>query len=235
MLSAEEAHVFEVDAIAFDLDGTLLDTVDDLAAAVNTLLLEEGLGPVPTETVRDLVGKGMLNLLTRALKLCGAPTRDDAAMAALLQRYQQHYAAVLGRETVPYEGVMDALAQLHAEGYKLAVVTNKATRFVRPHLEHASMQQYFASVVGGDDASAKKPDAAPLLLAAQQLGVAPGRLLMVGDSANDIDAARAAGCPALAVPYGYTEGRPVQSFAADGIVDSLADLPNWVRRARSST
>jgi len=235
MLDAEEAYVFEVDAIAFDLDGTLLDTVHDLAAAVNTLLIEEGFEPLPTDTVRDLVGKGMVNLLTRALKLCGAPTRDDAAMAVMLQRYQHHYAAVLGRETVAYDGVMDALAQLHAEGYKLAVVTNKATRFVRPHLELAGMQHYFASVVGGDDASAKKPDAAPLLLAAQQLGVAPGRLLMVGDSANDIDAARAAGCPALAVPYGYTEGRPVQSFAADGIVDSLADLPNWVRRARTST
>ncbi len=235
MPDAEEAYVFEVDAIAFDLDGTLLDTVHDLASAVNTLLVEEGFAPLPTDAIRDLVGKGMLNLLTRALKLCGAPARDEVAMAALMLRYQEHYAAVLGDETVPYDGVMEALAQLHAEGYKLAVVTNKATRFVRPHLEHAAMQQYFASIVGGDDASAKKPDAAPLLLAAQQLGVAPGRLLMVGDSANDIDSARAAGCPALAVPYGYTEGRPVQSFAADGIVDSLADLRNWVRRARSST
>ena len=235
MFSAEAAHVFEVDAIAFDLDGTLLDTIHDQAAAVNLWLVDEGFAPLPKDTIRDLVGKGMANLLSRVLKLSGAPARDDAAMTALLLRYQQHYATVLGRETVAYPGVMDALAGLHAAGFKLAVVTNKATRFVRPHLEHAAMQMYFASVVGGDDASAKKPDAAPLLLAAQQLGIAPARLLMVGDSANDIDAARAAGCPALAVPYGYTEGRPVQSFAADGIVDSLADLPQWVRRARSPT
>jgi phosphoglycolate phosphatase len=93
------------------------------------------------------------------------------------------------------------------------------------------MEDFFGSVVGGDDAAAKKPDAAPVLLAAQQLGIDAARLLMVGDSANDVDAARAAGSPVLAVPYGYTEGRPVQSFAADGIVDSLDDIPLWVRRA----
>lgn len=231
MPSVAAPRVFAVDGIAFDLDGTLLDTIHDLAAAVNTLLLEEGLRPLPKDTIRDLVGKGMSNLLARALALSAAPPRDAAGMGELLARYQGHYAAVLGRETVPYAGVMRGLQRLRDGGFLLAVVTNKASRFVRPHLVHAGMEEFFGAVVGGDDASAKKPDAAPVLLAAQQLGIGAAQLLMVGDSANDVDAARAAGSPVLAVPYGYTEGRPVQSFAADGIVDSLDDIPLWVRRA----
>ena len=230
LAEVETSRSFAVDAIAFDLDGTLLDTIHDLAAAVNNLLLDERLPPLPEDTIRDLVGKGLSNLLARALALCGAPVRDPAAMTHLLGRYQDHYAAVLGRETVAYPGVLHALEQLRQRGFKLAVVTNKATRFVRPHLEHAGMADYFAAVVGGDDATAKKPDAAPMLLAARQMGVEPARMLMVGDSANDVDAARAAGCPVLVVPYGYTEGRSVQSLAADGIVDSFADVPRWVRR-----
>ena len=224
-------RTFAVDGIAFDLDGTLLDTVYDLAAAVNALLTEEGLRPLPKDQIRDLIGKGMANLLERAIAISGAPPRDQAARDELLVRYQRHYDAVLGRETVPYPGVHSALIRLRDAGYKLAVVTNKATRFVRPHLELAGMSAFFAAVVGGDDAPAKKPDAAPVLLAARQLGIEPARLLMVGDSANDVDAARAAGCAVLVVPYGYNEGRPVQSFAADGIVDSLDALPEWVRRA----
>jgi phosphoglycolate phosphatase len=231
MVSAVAARVFAVDGIAFDLDGTLLDTIHDLAAAVNALLAEEGMRPLPKAVIRDLVGKGMSNLLARALALSAAAPRDAAAMDLLLQRYQSHYAAVLGRETVPYPGVMRGLHRLREAGFLLAVVTNKASRFVRPHLEHAGMADFFAAVVGGDDAVAKKPDAAPVLLAASQLGIGAAQLLMVGDSANDVDAARAAGSPVLAVPYGYTEGRPVQSFAADGIVDSLDDIPAWVRRA----
>ncbi len=231
MVSAVAARVFAVDGIAFDLDGTLLDTIHDLAAAVNALLADEGMRPLPKAVIRDLVGKGMSNLLARALALSAAAPRDAAAMDQLLRRYQSHYAAVLGRETVPYPGVMRGLQRLRDAGFLLAVVTNKASRFVRPHLVHAGMADYFAAVVGGDDAVAKKPDAAPVLLAASQLGIGAAQLLMVGDSANDVDAARAAGSPVLAVPYGYTEGRPVQSFAADGIVDSLDDIPAWVRRA----
>ena len=230
LAEVETSRTFAVDAIAFDLDGTLLDTIHDLAAAVNNLLLDQRLPPLPVGTIRDLVGKGMSNLLARAFALCGAPLPDAAAMTHLLACCQRHYAAVLGRETVAYPGVLHALEQLRQRGFKLAVVTNKATRFVRPHLEHAGMADYFAAVVGGDDATAKKPDAAPMLLAARQMGVEPARMLMVGDSANDVDAARAAGCPVLVVPYGYTEGRSVQSLAADGIVDSFADVPRRVRR-----
>ena len=231
MRDAGAARVFAVDAIAFDLDGTLLDTIDDLAAAVNALLHELRLSPLPQATIRDLVGKGMSNLLARALALVGAPPLADVEREELLARYQHIYGGFLGRHTRPFPGMEEGLTRLRQEGFQLAVVTNKATRFVRPHLEAAGIAAYFAVVIGGDDAPRKKPDAAPMLLAAQRLGVVPGRLLMVGDSGNDVAAARAAGCPVLVVPYGYREGLAVQDLAADGIVDSIAAVADCVRRA----
>ncbi len=215
---------FAVGAVAFDLDGTLLDTIHDLAAAVNLLLADLGHAPLPVATIRDLVGKGMPNLIRRAL----AATRGvapvavgDAELADVLPRYQTHYAAILGRETVPYPGVVAGLERMAAMGLPLAVITNKATRFVRPHLALAGIEPFFRVVIGGDDLPLKKPHPAALLHAARALGVEPARMLMVGDSGNDAQAARAAGCPVLIVPYGYNEGTPVQNLDADGIVDSL--------------
>jgi phosphoglycolate phosphatase len=145
----------------------------------------------------------------------------DAELADVLPRYQTHYAAILGRETVPYPGVVAGLERMAAMGLPLAVITNKATRFVRPHLALAGIEPFFRVVIGGDDLPQKKPHPAALLHAARALGVEPARMLMVGDSGNDAQAARAAGCPVLIVPYGYNEGTPVQNLDADGIVDSL--------------
>lgn len=230
MADAADAAALDVDAVAFDLDGTLLDTIHDLAAAVNRLLAERGLGALPKATIRDLVGKGMANLLTRALAKAGAPVGGAEELAPILARYQQIYGELLGEETHLFPDVETSLARLRGAGVGLAVVTNKATRFVRPHLACAGIEAYFDVVIGGEDAPAKKPDPAPLLLAAQRLGVPPGRLLMVGDSGNDVDAARAAGCPVLVVPYGYSEGVPVQALGGDGIVDSLAAVADRVRR-----
>jgi len=229
--SVREHRVFAVDAVAFDLDGTLLDTVHDLAAAVNQLLGELGLSPLPVDAVRAMVGKGVADLLAKALtRARGAPPRDGE-VADLLPRYGQGYAAILGRQTQLFPGVVAGLDRMREAGFALAVVTNKATRFVQPHLVHAGIADYCAAVVGGDDAGAKKPDAAPLLLAAARLGVTPPRMLMVGDSVNDVAAARAAGSPVLVVPYGYNEGSPVQTLTADGIVDSLDAIADRIRRA----
>jgi len=229
--SANERRIFAVDAVAFDLDGTLLDTVHDIAAAVNLLLGELGLSPLPVDAVRSMVGKGVADLLAKALtRARGAPPRDGV-VPDLLPRFGQGYASILGRQTQLFPGVTSGLARMHDAGFRLAVITNKATRFVRPHLEHAGIAHFFDVVVGGDDAAAKKPDPAPLLLAAQRLGVAPARMLMVGDSVNDVAAARAAGSPVVVVPYGYNEGAPVQTLAADGIVDSLEAVADRIRRA----
>ena len=231
MDSVRESHVFAVDAVAFDLDGTLLDTVHDLAAAVNLLLGELGLSPLPVDAVRSMVGKGVADLLTRALtRARGAPPRDGE-VADLLPRYGEGYASILGRQTQLFPGVVAGLERMRDAGFALAVITNKASRFVQPHLTHAGIAGYFATVVGGDDAVAKKPDAAPLLLAAARLGVVAARMLMIGDSVNDVAAARAAGSPVLVVPYGYNEGAHVQTLAADGIVDSLDAVADRIRRA----
>jgi phosphoglycolate phosphatase len=226
-------RVFSVSAIAFDLDGTLLDTVHDLAAAVNALLAELGHPPLPKDEVRAMVGKGMDNLVRRTLgRVTGVSPAgiDDVEVADALGRYQAHYAARLGRETLPFPGMVEGLERLSSMGFPLAVVTNKATRFVRPHLDEAGIARFFDVIVGGDDLPTKKPDPAPLRHVAARFGVPATRLLMVGDSANDVDAARAAGCPVLLLPYGYNEGRPVQSLEADGIVPSLAAVADRVVR-----
>ena len=221
-----------VSAVALDLDGTLLDTADDLALAVNAMLAEAGERPLAPELVRTFVGKGMGNLVRRAL----AASRDvafdaiaDRELDAALAAYQAHYSVVIGRATQVYEGVREGLARLAAMGLPLAVVTNKSSRFVRPHLRLADIESYFALVLGADDLPSKKPEPGPLLHVAAMFGVDPARLLMVGDSINDAQAARAAGCPVLIVPYGYNEGQPVQTLDADGIVPSLAAVADRIR------
>ena len=159
----------------------------------------------------------------------------EGELRSLLARYETIYAATLGTHTRAYEGVEEALERLRTAGFRLAVVTNKMTKFVAPHLAKASIAQYFDTVVGGDDAPAKKPDGAPFVLAAQRLGVACERMLVVGDSGNDALAARNAGCPVVLVPYGYNEGVPVESLPSDGIVASLSRLLALCRRTDRSS
>jgi phosphoglycolate phosphatase len=222
----------EVSAIAFDLDGTLLDTVHELAAAINAVLGERGHPPLSTEAVGAMVGKGMANLVRRALAVATGVSPeaiDEAEAKDALVRYQAHYASRLGRETQLFPGMVPGLSRLRKMGIPLAVITNKATRFVRPHLAAAGIESYFAVVIGGDDLPTKKPDPAPLRHVATFFGISPGRLLMVGDSGNDVEAARGAGCPVLVVPYGYREGKPVRALEADGIVGSVDDVADLVR------
>lgn len=223
-VSSLDVVMRDVEAIAFDLDGTLLDTVHDLAFALNRLFAERKLADIATSRVANLIGKGMPNLVRRAVAEVGGRLPGDAELAALLDRFGVLYAECLGRQSVPYAGVVDGLARLYAAGYPLAVVTNKAREFIAPHLAHAGIGRYFAVCVGAGDAAAVKPDAAPLRLAAERLGVAASRILMVGDSSNDARCARAAGCPVVILPYGYNEGLPVQDIDCDGIVDSIATL-----------
>jgi phosphoglycolate phosphatase len=223
---------FDVGAIAFDLDGTLLDTIHDLAAAVNALMDELGYPPLPKAEIRDFVGKGVPNLVRRSLARANAVSPeaiDDAEFEDALTRYHAHYTALLGRESVLYPGVRQGLDRLAATGIPMAVITNKSSRFVRPHLDLADLTRYFRILVGGDDLPTKKPAPGPLLHVAAAFGVAPARLLMVGDSANDAQAARAAGCPVLILPYGYNEGEPIQNVDADGIVPSLLSVADCVR------
>ncbi|MEP6658021.1 MAG: phosphoglycolate phosphatase [Betaproteobacteria bacterium] len=224
--------MLEIGGVAIDLDGTLLDTIHDLAAAVNALLVDGGQRPLPKERIRMLVGKGMANLIRRALaesRGVAPQAISEADAQAALIGYQAHYQALLGNETRIFPGVLDGLVRLRAMGLPLAIVTNKASRFVRPHLVRAGIEHYFDLVLGAEALPTRKPEPGPLLHVAHAFGVTPAQLLMVGDSINDAQAARAAGCPVLIVPYGYNEGEPVQSIDADGIVPSLAAVADCVR------
>jgi len=215
-------------AILIDLDGTLLDTIPDLAAAANGMLSELGAPPLPVADIATFVGKGTEHLVRR----CLADERvdlssDNTATARALTIFNKHYHAVNGRESRVYPGVQEGLAAFRKMGAKLAVVTNKPTEFTLPLLERSGLSEWFGVIVCGDTCPRKKPDPLPLLHACKQLGCAPAQALAIGDSINDALAARAAGITVLAVPYGYNEGRDVHGLDIDGIVFGIDDAAAW--------
>ena len=213
-----------------DLDGTLLDTIPDLAAATNLMLEALGRAPLSLETVSTYVGKGIPRLVERALAGDIDGSASDAAMAEALPVFERFYAQENGRHTKIYPGVREGLEQFRAAGFPLACVTNKAGAFVQPLLERMELAQFFVQTIAGDTLPRKKPDPQQLLHACAQFGVAPAQMLMIGDSVNDVQAARAAGCPVFCVPYGYNEGRTVQSLDVDAIVAALTDCIPLIKK-----
>jgi phosphoglycolate phosphatase len=209
-------------AVLIDLDGTLLDTIADLAAAANAALADLGQAPRPLATMSTFVGKGVEVLMHRALtgELDGRadPDRFERGIDA----FHHHYELINGRHAELYPGVLEGLEAMRAMGLQLACVTNKPQSFSEALLERTGLAGYFQLVLGGDALPRKKPDPMPLLHACERFGVAPAEALMIGDSTNDAQAARAAAMPVFIVPYGYNEGRDPRSIDADAIVDSLA-------------
>jgi phosphoglycolate phosphatase len=220
-----------VKAVTIDLDGTLLDTIPDLAAAANMMLAELKRAPLDLELIRTFVGKGLANLVERTL----TASMDDTADPALLERampiYARYYTQVNGRHTTIYPGVKEGLDRLRDLQFPLACVTNKSGRFTAPLLDFIGLAPYFAHVVSGDTLPTKKPDPAPLLHTCTALGIAPRDMLMIGDSVNDTQAARAAGCPVFCVTYGYNEGHDVRDLDTDALVDSLVDAAALIEKA----
>jgi phosphoglycolate phosphatase len=210
-------------AVLFDLDGTLVDSAPDLAAAANRMRAVFDLAPLQVSRIADFVGKGIPMLVRRALvdDLAGAADADLAARA--LPLYESFYAEESGRGSAVYEGVREGLAMLRDAGVALGVVTNKSGRFTTDLLRQLDLLEPFGVVVSGDTLPSRKPDPAPILHAAERLGAAPGATLMLGDSANDVAAARAARVPVWCVDYGYREGATVESLGADRIVASVRD------------
>ncbi|MFT3718260.1 phosphoglycolate phosphatase [Pseudorhodoferax sp.] len=207
-------------AAIVDLDGTMVDTLGDFCAALDRVADELALPRVAAAEVERMVGKGSEHLIRSVLAHVGADAgRFEAAWAS----YQRSYAEVNGRHARVYPGVVQGLEQLRARGLALACLTNKPTAFARELLQAKGLAAFFAQVFGGDAFARKKPDPLPLLATCQALGSAPARTLMLGDSSNDAQAARAAGCPVVLVTYGYNHGRPVREVDADGWVDSLAE------------
>lgn len=210
-------------AALIDLDGTLLDTAPDLAAAANATLAELGRGPLAAETVRDFVGKGIAHLVRRALEAGAAAPPGEALFETACARFAVHYARLNGTAATPFDGVVDGLAEMKAMGLRLACVTNKIARFTDPLLETSGLRGYFDAVVTSDRAGARKPDPAVFIDACRRLDVPPGETCVIGDSANDAEGARAAGCRFLLVPYGYREGRGLREIESDGIVATLRE------------
>jgi phosphoglycolate phosphatase len=214
---------FDSEAVLFDLDGTLLDTIADLATAANLMLAELGRPALGQAQIHGFVGKGVDNLVYRCLSEGGAPV-SSVETGAALAAFRRHYTRVNGEATQPYPDVPDLLAALAARGLKLAIVTNKATAFTLPLLEQFGIARHFGAVVCGDTLPVRKPDPAMIDHACAQLGVEPARALMIGDSANDALAARAAGVPVLLVTYGYSEGMPVDTVDCDGLLSGALQV-----------
>ncbi|MDX1465342.1 MAG: phosphoglycolate phosphatase [Halomonas sp.] len=214
----------DIRLVTFDLDGTLVDSVPDLAAAADAALAELGLAPQGEARVRDWVGNGSLVLMARALEGARGEAPDEALLARAHAGFLDHYGRAPSARTRLYPGAREALEGLRARGLPLALVTNKPSAFIAPLLEAFDLDGHFALCLGGDSLAAKKPDPAPLLHVAAHFDVAPSACLMVGDSRHDIEAGRAAGFRTLAVPYGYNHGEPVALSRPDGTVESLAEL-----------
>ena len=226
------------DAAVVDLDGTMVDTLGDFVAALNRMLVELSLPSVSRAVVERGVGKGSEHLVHSVLNhLLASENRaslainniadrdgvhvDGALFKAACASYQQHYEAINGQHAEVYPGVVQGLQSMQHAGLKLACLTNKPVAFARSLLQAKGLDGYFSTVFGGDSFAHKKPDPRPLLKTCEALGTSPARSLMVGDSANDAQAARAAGCPVVLVTYGYNHGEPVRGVDADGFMDSL--------------
>ena len=222
-----------VRAIAIDLDGTMLDTVEDLAIAVNEMLAALDLPALDLSLVRTFVGKGLANLVSRSLTAALGHEPDADYLARALPLYETHYDRVNGQTTTIFPGVPEGLERLSDAGFPLACVTNKSKRFTEPLLERIGFARYFSLVLSGDSLPKKKPDPLPLAHAANHFGVAPEQMLMIGDSVNDAQAARAAGCPIFCVTYGYNEGEDVRTLDVDAIVPTLIAAAGLVRRIES--
>ena len=220
-----EPRVLPIDAVLFDLDGTLADTAPDLGAALNRVRADRGLAPVPLARLRPYASHGARGLIGAGLSI--APGEPD--YATLRDAFLAHYEAALCVATALFADVDAVLATLDARALPWGIVTNKATRFTAPLLEALSLAARAGAVVCGDTTPFAKPHPAPLAYAAERLGVAPSRCVYIGDARRDVEAGRAAGMPTLVARWGYIE--PEESpelWLADGVLDAPAALLEWL-------
>lgn len=231
-------------AVIVDLDGTMVDTLGDFEEALNRTLADLDLPPVTRALLERTVGKGSEHLIRSVLahqlalpevtglsNVCQARS-VDALYEPAWQRYQHHYHRINGQFSAVYPGVTEGLKALQAAGLKMACLTNKPLAFAQGLLKAKALDGYFGWVFGGDSFERKKPDPMPLRGTCAAMGVAPAQALMVGDSQNDAQAARAAGCPVALVTYGYNHGEPIRQVAAEAYLDRLDALDSGLFRCR---
>jgi len=213
-----------VKMVMIDLDGTLIHTAPDLADCANRMLADLGRTPYPIATVMTWIGNGVPRLVKRALTGQMMAEPDAVLFEKALKLFQQHYAAHVSDRSRPFPGVVEGLQQLKNAGYRLACITNKAEAFTLPLLRNLDLYKYFELILSGDSLPKQKPDPMPLLHACQHFGITPEHGVLIGDSSNDVEAARAAGMPVLCVPYGYNHGHDIRESHPDAVVDSLAEV-----------
>ena len=217
-----------IKAVIIDLDGTMLHTAPDFHIAVNRMRAELELAPLGIDTIINFVGKGTENLMRCVLGVDFSHEEVEQRFEQALASYQQHYLAINGDYSTLYPGVLEGLEALRAKGLRLACVTNKPIAFAAPLLEKKGLQYYFEVVYGGDSLPKKKPDPFPLLQVCADFALQPQQVVAIGDSSNDAQAARAAGCRVLNVPYGYNHGQSIQDVDSDGIVATLLDAAHLI-------
>lgn len=212
--------------VLIDLDGTLVDSVPDLAFCVDEMMKTLGRPAWGLDKVRTWVGNGVERLVMRALTDTLWDDPSEAAFAEALQIFMALYADNTSARSCLYDGVVEGLGYLQSSGFKVGCVTNKAEAFTVPLLKDMGIFDKFAVVVSGDTTPKKKPDPMPLLYAAEQLAELPEDCLMIGDSMHDVKAARNAGFQVVCVPYGYNHGHDIRDAEPDQVIDSLAELKN---------
>jgi phosphoglycolate phosphatase len=213
-------------AIVFDLDGTLVDSAPDLVATLNNVLTRRGRAPIPEDMVRVMIGDGIRALVLRGLEASGgllAPAEIELMAGEFLAHYEAHIADL----SRPFPGVVDALTALTQDGCVLGVCTNKIERFSVKLLKVLGIAQHFAAIVGGDSLAVRKPAAGHLLGTIERMGAARAGAVMVGDSGNDVAAARAAGIAVIAVSFGYTNV-PAAELGADKVIHHFKELAQAV-------
>lgn len=213
---------FNVKAVMFDLDGTLIDTAPEIAFAVNSMLADMGKSTLSADQIRTYIGEGAQMLIRRAIS-GGEPQFDDALFERAQALFFKHYADNVANSRV-FPGVVDGLQMLKDKGLRLACVTNKPERFTRPVLKANGLDQFFELVVSGDTLSGKKPDPIQLLHICAEFKVLEAQAMLVGDSMIDIRAAHAAGCYIVTVPYGYNQGRPIDESQVDAVIENMTEL-----------
>lgn len=212
-------------AVIFDLDGTLIDSLPDLTAAVNQMLTEEGLAPLPATEVGPMVGDGAGMLVTRAFAARGGLPGPE--VGPYLARFLAHYEPNATVLTRPWDGVVQALDALKARGLTLAVCTNKPSAATHAILKELGIDDYFAVVIGGDDAPALKPDPAHVNAVLDRLGIGHDQAIFVGDSINDVLAAKGANVRTVVVSFGYSRVPP-HDLGADLVIDHFSELVDAV-------
>jgi phosphoglycolate phosphatase len=228
MNAPNRMHLTGIRAVIIDLDGTMLHTAPDFHVAVNRMRSELDLPPLDIATITDFVGKGTENLMRRVLGVDFSPVEVEQHFEKALHSYTRHYLAINGDYTTVYPGVREGLDAMRAQGMRLACVTNKPISFAQPLLEKTKLRPYFKVVYGGDSLPRKKPDPYPLLKVCEDFNLQPQQVVAIGDSSNDAQAARAAGCKVLNVPYGYNHGQSIQEVDSDGIVSTLLDAAHLI-------